>query len=68
MMGPEARERTMDLRLIGFILAVTGLVAVVVSATRGPNLGIPRQTGINIGIALLVIGAALVIYAIAFPG
>ncbi|MFN8170729.1 MAG: hypothetical protein U0R65_02560 [Candidatus Nanopelagicales bacterium] len=30
----------MDLRLPGIILAVTGLIALIVSLTKGPNLGI----------------------------
>lgn len=51
----------MDLRLVGLILAVTGVVATVVSMTRGPNLGIARRTGILIGIVLLVVGVALLI-------
>jgi len=57
----------MDLRLPGIILAVTGFVAIVVSLTRGPNLGISRRAGIIIGIVLLALGAALLAYTIALP-
>jgi hypothetical protein len=53
----------MDLRLPGIVLAVTGFIAIVVSLTRGPNLGIPPSTGIIIGVVLLVIGVALLLYS-----
>ena len=46
----------------GIILAVTGAIALFVSLTRGPNLGISRRTGVTIGAVLLVLGAALLVY------
>lgn len=49
------------MRLPGIILAVTGLVALVVSLTRGPNLGMSRRTGVAIGAVLLAIGALLLV-------
>ena len=52
----------MDLRLPGIILAVTGLIAVIVSLTKGPNLGISRRTGVTVGAVLLVLGAVLLVY------
>jgi len=47
----------------GIVLTVTGIIALVVSLTRGPNLGIPRRTGVAIGVALLVVGGALLVYS-----
>lgn len=52
----------MDLRLPGIILAVTGLIALIVSLTKGPNLGISRRTGVTVGAVLLVLGAVLLVY------
>ncbi len=52
----------MDLKVPGIILAVTGIVALIVSLTRGPNLGIPRRTGVIISVVLLVLGAGMLIY------
>lgn len=46
----------------GIVLTVTGIIALVVSLTRGPNLGIPRRTGVVIGVVLLVVGIALLVY------
>jgi hypothetical protein len=57
----------MDPRLPGIVLTITGSVAVVVSLTRGPNLGISRRTGIITGIGLLALGVALLLYTIAVP-
>jgi len=57
----------MDLRLPGIVLTVTGFVAIVVSLTRGPNLGISRRTGVITGIVMLALGVALLIYTIAVP-
>lgn len=51
-----------DLKVPGIILTVTGIVALIVSLTRGPNLAIPRRTGITIGVVLLLLGAALLVY------
>jgi hypothetical protein len=53
----------MDLRLPGIILTVTGAVALMVSLTRGPNLGISRRTGIITGIGTLTVGVGLLLYA-----
>ncbi|MFM9134013.1 MAG: hypothetical protein ACKOT0_01015 [bacterium] len=55
----------MDLRVPGIILLVTGIVALIVSLTKGPNLGISRRTGVAIGVVLLVLGAALLVYTFA---
>jgi hypothetical protein len=57
----------MNLRLPGIVLTVTGLLAIVVSLTRGPNLGISRRTGGITGIVMLALGVALLIYTIAVP-
>jgi len=57
----------MDLRLPGIVLTVTGFVAIVVSLTRGPNLGISRRTGVITGVVMLSLGVALLIYTIAVP-
>lgn len=55
----------MDLTLPGIVLAVTGIVAVVVSLTRGPDLGISRRAGVTTGVVLLVIGVDLLAVATA---
>lgn len=47
------------MKVPGIVLTVTGVVAVVVSLTRGPNLGLSRRTGVTIGLALLVLGIVL---------
>lgn len=52
----------MDLRVPGIILTVTGIVALIVSLTKGPNLGISRRTGVVIGAVLLVLGGVMIIY------
>jgi thiamine transporter ThiT len=57
----------MDLRLPGIILTVTGILAIVITLTRGPNLGMSRRTGLIAGILLLVLGVPLLTYAIAVP-
>jgi len=57
----------MDLRLPGIILAVTGILAIIITLTRGPNLGMSRRTGLIAGIVLLVLGVLLLTYAIAVP-
>ena len=57
----------MNLRLPGIVLTVTGFLAIVVSLTRGPNLGISRRTGVITGIVMLALGVALLIYTIAVP-
>jgi hypothetical protein len=55
------------LRLPGIILTVTGILAIVVTLTRGPNLGMSRRTGLIAGVAVLVLGVLLLAYAIAVP-
>jgi len=55
----------MNLRVPGIALTVTGLVAIVVSLTRGPNLGLSRRTGVVTGIVLLLLGVALLAYPLA---
>jgi len=57
----------MNLRLPGIVLTVTGFLAIVVSLTRGPNLGISRRTGVITGIVMLALGVWLLIYTIAVP-
>jgi hypothetical protein len=60
--GGTENDRDVDLRLPGIILAVTGLIALIVSLTKGPNLGISRRTGVTVGAVLLVLGAVLLVY------
>jgi hypothetical protein len=57
----------MDLRLLGLILTVTGAADLAVTYTRGANLGISRRTALMAGIALLVLGLALLAYTAAGP-
>ncbi len=57
----------MGLRLPGIILMVTGILAIIITLTRGPNLGLSRRTGLIAGIVLLVLGVLLLTYAIAAP-
>ena len=45
--------------LLGIILTVTGVLALVITAVRGPNLGLSRRTGYIAGVVLLVLGVAL---------
>jgi uncharacterized membrane protein len=52
----------MDLRLPGIILTVTGIIAIVVTLTRGANLGISRRTGVIAGIVMLALGVLLLVY------
>ena len=52
----------MDLRLPGIVLTVTGIIALVVTLTRGANLGISRRAGVIAGIVMLVLGVLLLIY------
>jgi hypothetical protein len=51
----------MDPTVPGIVLTVTGIVALIVSLTRGPNLGISRRAGVTTGAVLLVLGAALLL-------
>jgi hypothetical protein len=46
----------------GVVLTVTGIIALIVSLTRGPNLGISRRTGVAVGVVLLVLGIGLLVY------
>ncbi|MFN8156008.1 MAG: hypothetical protein U0R68_01210 [Candidatus Nanopelagicales bacterium] len=57
----------MGSKVPGIVLTVTGIVAVVVSLTRGPNLGLSRRTGVTIGVVLLVLGIVLLALS-ATPG
>lgn len=57
----------MDLRLPGIILTVTGIVALVVTLTRGPNLGLSRRAGLIAGFLLLVPGVLLLLYGSTLP-
>jgi len=49
--------------LLGIILTVTGVLAVVITLVRGPNLGLSRRTGYVAGVVLLVAGVALLVYS-----
>ena len=49
------------MNVLGIILTVTGVIALIVSLTKGPNLGISRRTGVAIGAVLLVIGLVLLV-------
>ena len=51
----------MDLKVPGIILTVTGIIALIVSVTKGPNLGLSRRTGVTIGAVLLVLGAGMLV-------
>jgi hypothetical protein len=51
----------MDLTVPGIVLTVTGIVALIVSLTRGPNLGISRRAGVTTGAVLLVLGTVLLL-------
>ena len=55
----------MDLQLPGIILTVIGVIALIVSLTKGPNLGLSRKTGVTIALVLLALGAGLLIYTAA---
>jgi uncharacterized membrane protein HdeD (DUF308 family) len=57
----------MDLRLPGVILTVTGILAIIITLTRGPNLGLSRRSGLVAGIVLLVLGVLFLSYAAAVP-
>jgi hypothetical protein len=50
-----------NLTVPGIILTVTGIIALIVSLTRGPNLGLSRRTGVTIGAVLLVLGVVALI-------
>ena len=47
----------------GIVLGFTGIIALVVSLTRGPNLGLSRRTGITIGAVLLALGIVLLVFS-----
>ena len=49
----------------GIVLTVIGIIALIVSLTRGPNLGISRLKGVIIGAVLLVLGIGLLLYTAA---
>jgi hypothetical protein len=46
---------------IGIVLTVVGVIALVVTAVRGPNLGLSSRTGYIAGAVLLVLGVALLL-------
>jgi hypothetical protein len=46
---------------LGIILTVIGVLALVVTAVRGPNLGLSRRTGYITGAVLLVLGVAFLL-------
>jgi hypothetical protein len=54
----------MDLKVPGIVLAVTGLIALIVSLTKGPNLGMSRRTGVAIALVLRVLGAGLLVFSV----
>ncbi len=45
----------------GTILTVAGVLVLIVTFVRGPNLGLPRRTGYITGVVLLVVGVVLLI-------
>ncbi len=53
--------QAVDLKVPGIILLVTGIVALIISMTKGPNLGISRRTGVIIGVVLLVLGVGMLV-------
>ncbi len=54
----------MNLKVPAIILTVTGILALIISLTRGPNLGLSRRTGVTVGAVLLVLGVGLLAYAV----
>ena len=62
MSAPTEKGTIVDLKVPGIVLVVTGVIALIVSLTRGPNLGISRRTGVITGAVLLVLGTALLAY------
>ena len=52
----------MNLTVPGIVLTVTGIIALIVSLTKGPNLGLSRRTGVAIGAVLLMLGCVLLVY------
>jgi hypothetical protein len=59
--GPTSKTQSVDLKVPGIVLTVTGVVALIVSITRGPNLDISRRTGVTTGAVLLVLGIVLLV-------
>lgn len=57
----------MNLTVPGIVLTVTGIIALIVSLTKGPNLGLSRRTGVAIGAVLLVLGCVLLVYTATSP-
>jgi hypothetical protein len=51
--------------LLGIILTVTGVLALVITRVRGPNLGLSRRTGYVAGVVLFVLGVLLLGVALA---
>ncbi|MGH2464712.1 MAG: DUF308 domain-containing protein [Candidatus Limnocylindrales bacterium] len=50
-------------QLLGVVLTVTGVIDLVVTFVRGPNMNMSKRTGMISGIVLLVVGIALLIVA-----
>lgn len=57
------KDRDMGPRVPGIVLTATGTIALIVSLTKGPNLGISQRTGVAIGVVLLVFGIGLLVFA-----
>lgn len=57
----------MDLKVPGIILVVAGLIALIVSLTKGPNLGISRRTGVVLAVVIMAVGAGLSVYTAVSP-
>ena len=53
------------MNVLGIILTVTGVIALIVSLTRGPNLGLSKRTGVAIGAVLLLVGVVILLLTIA---
>lgn len=62
---PATKGPGVDLKVPGIILTVTGILAVIISLTKGPNLGLSRRTGVLIGVVMLLVGVVLLIYTAA---
>lgn len=55
------KDHDVDLKVPGIILLVAGLIALIVSLTKGPNLGLSRRTGVITSVVLVVIGVGLLV-------
>lgn len=61
------KDHVVNLTVPGIVLTVTGIIALIVSLTKGPNLGLSRRTGVAIGAVLLVLGCVLLVYTATSP-